>query len=83
MSNHYGIELKEAKDIKDVDVVILAVPHEEYKELSLEEIGTFYNDNYAHINGNKDTDDKKVFVDVKGMFDRDEAEKMGYLYWRL
>lgn len=79
----YGIELKEMEDIKDVDVVILAVPHEEYKELSLEKIGTFYNDNYAHINGNNDTDDKKIFIDIKGMFDRNEAEKMNYLYWRL
>src|SRR5699024_4565124 len=34
--NEYGIELKDREDIKDVDAVILAVPHEEYKELTLE-----------------------------------------------
>ena len=31
VSDVYGIELKETEDIKDVDAVILAVPHEEYK----------------------------------------------------
>jgi UDP-N-acetyl-D-galactosamine dehydrogenase len=81
--NHYGIELKEAEDIKDVYVVILAVPHEEYKKLSLEDISGFYNNNYSHLNGNKDLDDKKVLIDIKGMFDRNKAEKMDYLYCRL
>lgn len=66
-----------------MDAVILAVPHDEYKELSLEGISSLYNNNYAHINGNKDIDDKKVFIDVKGMFDRKDAEEMDYLYWRL
>lgn len=79
----YGIELKEIEDIKDVDAVILAVPHEEYKELSLEDINAFYNNNYTHINGTGDIDEKKVFIDIKGMFSRSETEKMDYLYWRL
>ena len=25
----------------------------------------------------------RVLIDVKGMFDRIEAESMGFLYWRL
>ncbi len=79
----YGIELRETEDIKDIDAVVLAVPHEEYKELSLEDISSLYNNNYTHINGNESTDDKKVFIDVKGMLDRKDAEKTGYLYWRL
>jgi len=79
--DEYGIELKEIEDIKDVDAVILAVPHEDYRTLSLENISFFYNDNYTNINGNDDV--KKVLIDVKGMFNRNEAEKMGYLYWRL
>lgn len=79
----YGIELKEIENIKDVDAVILAVPHEEYKKLSLEDISSLYNNNYTHINGNGNDEDKRVFVDIKGMFCRNEAEDMGYLYWRL
>jgi len=81
--DEYGIELKEVKDIRDVDAVILAVPHEEYNEFTLKYISTFYNDNYIHINGNKESEDRKVLVDVKGLFERIDAENMGYLYWRL
>lgn len=79
----YGIELKEIDDVRDVDAVILAVPHEEYKKLNLEDISVLYNNNYTHINGNEDIDDKKVFIDIKGMFNRSETEKIDYLYWRL
>ena len=49
----YGIELKEIEEMKNVDAVILAVPHEEYKGLNLESISLFYNENYVHINGNE------------------------------
>jgi len=81
--NEYGIELKRLEDIKDVDAVILAVPHDEYKKLTLEYISSLYNNNYSHINGNESIEDRKVLVDVKGILDRNNAEKMDYLYWRL
>lgn len=79
----YGIELKEFREIKDVDAVILAVPHREYLALDLKDICALYNGNYTHVNGNDGKDDKKVFVDIKGVFDRTKAEEMGCLYWRL
>ena len=83
VKNVYNIELKDDEDIKDVDAVILAVPHKEYEDLKLETINSFYNNNYTHINGNEDLDDKNVLVDIKGMLNRKEAEDMNYLYWRL
>jgi UDP-N-acetyl-D-galactosamine dehydrogenase len=79
----YGIRLKELKEIKDVDAVILAVPHREYLAFDLKDICALYNGNYTHANGNDGNDDKKVFVDIKGVFDRTKAEEMGCLYWRL
>ena len=81
--NEYGIELLDADEIKDVDAVILAVPHNEYKELTLENVASLYNESYVHINGNGNADDRKVLVDVKGIIDKQEAEDMDYLYWRL
>ena len=45
----YEYELKEIEEMKNVDAVILAVPHEEYKGLNLESISLFYNENYVHI----------------------------------
>ncbi|MBS4539276.1 nucleotide sugar dehydrogenase [Clostridium sp. D2Q-11] len=67
----YGLKLHSMEDIKDMDAVILAVPHTEFKSISLDEIKKFY---WNH---------KPVLIDVKGMLDRKKAEEMNYLYWRL
>lgn len=79
----YNIDLKNIEDLKDADAVVLAVPHEEYKMLSIEDIEKLYNNNYSHINGTSFDDDKKVLIDVKGMFNREVIEDKNYLYWRL
>lgn len=67
----YRINPCNIEDIKEMDALIFAVPHEEFKTISLEEIRGMY---WNH---------KPVLIDVKGMFEREEAEKMNYLYWRL
>ncbi|MFI8493294.1 nucleotide sugar dehydrogenase [Peribacillus butanolivorans] len=59
------------EEIKEMDALIFAVPHEEFKSFSLENIRELY---WNH---------KPVLIDVKGMFNRKEAENMNYLYWRL
>lgn len=78
----YGIEVVDIADIKDVDAVVFAVPHEEFKGYDLQQIKVFYNHTY---NGStqSDTDRKYVLIDIKGMFDRQQADEMNYLYWRL
>lgn len=71
----YGVELTEIKDVKNADCVILAVAHNEFKNLSWQEIDTLFN---------KDLENKeKVLIDVKGLRDLKEAKKQGYKYWRL
>jgi UDP-N-acetyl-D-galactosamine dehydrogenase len=67
----YAIKLSELGDIKNMDALIFAVPHDELKTMDLHSI--------KGMCGNK----PPVLIDVKGMFDRLEAVKMGYLYWRL
>ncbi|MFJ8257594.1 nucleotide sugar dehydrogenase [Peribacillus asahii] len=67
----YRINPCNIEDIKDMDALIFAVPHEEFKTIDLEEIKKMY---WNH---------KPVLIDVKGMFDRRKAEEMNYLYWRL
>ncbi|WP_432662615.1 nucleotide sugar dehydrogenase [Wukongibacter baidiensis] len=89
----YRIRLQGFKDIKDTDAVIFAVPHDEFKSLSLEDIRRiFWNNKTVLMNAEDEvaaTIDMKyeekelVLIDVKGMFDRKEAEDMNYLYWRL
>ncbi|MCM3673361.1 nucleotide sugar dehydrogenase [Peribacillus simplex] len=69
--NEYRINPCNFEEIKDMDALIFAVPHEEFKSFSLEKIRELY---WNH---------KPVLIDVKGMFNRKEAENMNYLYWRL
>lgn len=67
----YGIQFVSLTSICNMDAVILAVAHEEFQSLTMEEIGQFYGSG------------KKVFLDLKGLFDRKEYENAGYSYWRL
>lgn len=53
-----------------MDCVIMAVAHDEFKKMELDDIEKFMND-------------KPVLVDVRGMFDEEEAERMGFLYKTL
>lgn len=70
----YGIKLSNIEDIKDVDAVILAVAHDRFKSLTMSDIDSFYKN---------EPNNKKVFLDIKGLFNRNEYEKLGYNYWRL
>ncbi len=70
----YGIEFVPMAEVKDMDAVIVAVAHEEFKKLSLAEIDKLFK---AGDNA------QKVLVDVKGVLCRKTAEKENYNYWRL
>ena len=91
VKEEYGVELTKFEDIKDMDAVIVAVGHKEYLELSLEDIKELYVVNMLDISTGEvveeaamDIEDTGlVLVDVKGIFNRKEAEANNYLYWRL
>ena len=72
--HEYGVELIEINDIKDADCLVFAVAHQEFKKLEWSQL----DDMYAIENK-----DNKIFVDVKGMFDKKQLEERGYSYWRL
>ncbi|MGL5560195.1 MAG: nucleotide sugar dehydrogenase [Paraclostridium dentum] len=75
----YGVDLTKFENIKNMDAVIVAVGHKEYMELNLESIKKLYEEKPASLN----SEDKLVLVDVKGIFDKKEAQLKNYLYWRL
>lgn len=95
VEEEYGVELNKFEDIEDMDAVIVAVGHKEYMELSLDSIKALYKVKSLALNNGQVLDeialteeamedgDKLVLVDVKGIFDRKEAESKNYLYWRL
>jgi UDP-N-acetyl-D-glucosamine/UDP-N-acetyl-D-galactosamine dehydrogenase len=70
----YGIELADLSEINDADCVVLAVAHQVFKELQLNEIDSLYAD-YENKN--------KILIDIKSVFSKVELEQKGFSYWRL
>ena len=69
----YGITFETMDAVKDMDAVIVAVAHTQFLNLKKSDIGGFFHP--AHK--------KKIFMDIKGLFDREEYLTEDYLYWRL
>ena len=69
----YGIEFDSMDSVKDMDAVIMAVAHEDFKDYKPADIARFFNP--AHKT--------KVFMDLKGMFDMKDYEEPIFDYWRL
>lgn len=67
----YGIQFVHMSDIKNMDAVVLAVSHDSFKSLTMEDIDRFYGTG------------KKVLMDIKGLLNKKEYEEAGYSYWRL
>lgn len=70
----YNIDLTDISNIKDADCVVIAVAHNEFREMSLENIDLLFK---------KCDNSEKVIIDVKSIIDKEKAEKLGYRYWRL
>lgn len=72
--HEYGVTLTPLSEIKDADCVIVAVAHNEFKALSLDEIKALF------VEGD---DNEKVLLDIKGLYNVKELEKSGMRFWRL
>ena len=72
--NEYGVTLTQLDEVKNVDCVIVAVAHKEFKDLSIQYIKGLYREC---------SDDEKVLIDVKGLYSVNELNSSGLLWWRL
>lgn len=70
----YGVDLVPISEFKDLDCLIIAVAHQEFKALSVEDIDAMFKD---------EPNSKKIIVDVKGVREKNELNSLGYKYWRL
>ncbi|WP_433387122.1 nucleotide sugar dehydrogenase [Absicoccus porci] len=71
----YHVQLTDMDQIHDADVVIIAVAHSQFLDMGIEGIDQLYKKELSN--------DKKVLIDVKSIFDRDKIHSLGYHYWRL
>ena len=62
----FGVKALDELNVK-VDCVIIAVAHDEFKKMKLDDIRKFVNN-------------KPIIVDVRGMFDGEEAKKKRFYY---
>ena len=69
----YGITFETMDAVKNMDAVIVAVAHKEFLTLDKASVSGFYHEKHA----------KKVLMDIKGLFDRNEYLTEDYIYWRL
>jgi len=68
----FGVKAFNELDVKNVkmDCVIVAVAHNEFKQMKLEDLTGMMND-------------KPILIDVRGMFDEGNARQMAFYYGRL
>ena len=73
--NEYGVTLTKLEDIADAECIIVAVAHNEFKALKLDDIKAMFNADLA--------DNQKVLIDVKGLYEVKDLKASGLSYWRL
>ena len=67
---YYNIDLEKFEDIKNIDVIILAVAHDEYKLIKREQWEKIFNS-------------KGVLIDVKSLYSKTFFENSKISHWRL
>ena len=72
--HEYGVTLTKLEDVSGADCVIVAVAHNEFKKLSLDDIKKLYK---------ASPDSEKVLLDVKGLYSVENLKASGMRYWRL
>jgi UDP-N-acetyl-D-galactosamine dehydrogenase len=71
VKHEYGIELVQVDAAHPVDSLVVAVGHNEFRNLSAQELRSYV------------VGEKPVFSDVKSLFDREEIAEQGFTVFRL
>ena len=69
----YGIKINMLNDVYDADIIVIAVPHNEYRVLAINDLVKMYNIRSQ----------RKLLVDVKGVLEKEKIELNEIDYWSL
>lgn len=72
VEEEYNLKLNTLDEIKDINVVVMAVAHEQYKNLTVNDVESLFV-----------KDERAVIIDIKGIWDKKDMENKDYLYWSL
>lgn len=73
VNKEYGLELIDMDSVHDVDCLIVAVAHENFKQIDSSELEKLFGSNIKN----------KVLIDVKGIYNVKMLNGMGVNLWRL
>jgi len=68
----YGIELVPEAEVQGADCLVILAAHDCYRRRSLEELKGLYREGRT-----------PVLIDVRNIYNRKDAERMGFVYWSL
>ena len=84
IKHEYNLDMVDMKDIEGVDAIILAVSHHVYREMNLNDFEYLYKTKAVdEAAATSVTEEKNVFIDVKGIMDRNSVDTDKMVYWRL
>ena len=72
--HEYGVTLTPMEEIADLDCLILAVAHNEFRQMSMDQYLKLFRDV---------PNEEKILVDVKGLLDHKAMKRAGIRSWRL
>jgi len=72
--HEYGVKLTKMEEVEEADCVIVAVAHNEFRALTLDDLKKLYK---------KCSDCEKVLIDVKGLYSIEDLKASGMQWWRL
>lgn len=72
---HYGIQLNAIEEISEADALIFTVAHEEFLNLSPENIDSLFKPSLPKH--------ERIIIDVKSILDKETFTDLGYTFWRL
>ncbi len=68
--HEYNLDLVESKELRNLDVLIIAVSHKNFKNFKPNELKLMFSGS-------------PILFDLKGIFDKHLFEREGFTYWRL
>lgn len=72
--HEYGVKLTKLENVSGADCVIVAVAHNEFRAMSIDDIKKLFKSS---------ADEEKVLIDVKGLYKVDDLKASGLKWWRL
>ena len=74
VKKEYDIYLSNYEDICDMDAIIIAVSHDKFLNYTQKDFDKLFK---------KVSNNHKVLIDIKGIYDKKLYNNAGYIYWRL